>query len=90
MLSHHSEPQQRSVNIICPKCGTVGVVLWEGLGEASGNAWDTRTDDIDVAAQEARTYGDERYGEWWGSPDGIRRDLAFLRTNKNGLRASLE
>jgi len=57
----------------------LGVVLWEGIGEASGNAWGTRTDDIDVAAQEAETYGDPRYGEWWASPDGIRRDRDRVR-----------
>ena len=65
----------------------LGVVLWEGLGEASGNAWDTRTDDIDVAAQEAKTYGDARYGEWWGSPDGIRRDRDRVRRSLAVIRA---
>jgi hypothetical protein len=57
----------------------LGVVLWEGIGEASGNAWGTRTDDIDVAAQEVEMYGDPRYGEWWASPDGIRRDRDRVR-----------
>jgi hypothetical protein len=57
----------------------LGVVLWEGIGEASGNAWGTRTDDIDVAAQEAEMYGDPRYGEWWASPDGIKRDRDRVR-----------
>jgi hypothetical protein len=57
----------------------LGVVLWEGIGEASGNAWGTRTDDIDVAAQEAEMYGDARYAEWWASPDGIRRDRDRVR-----------
>jgi hypothetical protein len=57
----------------------LGVVLWEGLGEASGNAWGTKTDDIDVAAQEARMYGDPRYADWWASPDGIRRDRDRVR-----------
>jgi hypothetical protein len=57
----------------------LGVVLWEGIGEASGNAWGTRTDDIDVAAQEAQMYGDPRYGDWWASPDGIRRDRDRVR-----------
>ena len=57
----------------------LGVVLWEGIGEASGNAWGTRTDDVDVAAQEAEMYGDPRYAEWWASPDGIRRDRARVR-----------
>jgi hypothetical protein len=57
----------------------LGVVLWEGIGEASGNAWGTRTDDIDVAGQEAEMYGDPRYAEWWASPDGIRRDRDRVR-----------
>jgi 4-amino-4-deoxy-L-arabinose transferase-like glycosyltransferase len=59
---------------LVPVSINLGVVLWEGIGEASGNAWGTQTDDIDVAAQEAERYGDPRYGEWWASPDGIRRD----------------
>jgi hypothetical protein len=62
-----------------PVSTNLGVVLWEGIGEASGNAWGTRTDDIDVAAQEAEMYGDPRYGEWWASPDGIRRDRDRVR-----------
>ncbi len=62
-----------------PVSTNLGVVLWEGIGEASGNAWGTRTDDIDVAAQEAERYGDPRYGEWWASPDGIRRDRDRVR-----------
>jgi hypothetical protein len=57
----------------------LGIVLWEGIGEASGNAWGTRTDDIDVAAQEAEMYGDPRYGQWWASPDGILRDRDRVR-----------
>jgi hypothetical protein len=57
----------------------LGVVLWEGIGEASGNAWGTRTDDVDVAAQEAEMYGDPRYADWWASPDGIRRDRDRVR-----------
>src|SRR4029077_644906 len=65
----------------------LGVVLWEGLGEASGNAWGTRTDDIDVAAQEAQLYGDARYGEWWGSPGGVRRDPGRVRRSLAVIRA---
>ena len=29
MLSQQLEAQNRGVNVICPKCGAVGVVLWE-------------------------------------------------------------
>lgn len=29
MSSHRSEAQNRGVNVICPKCGAVGVVVWE-------------------------------------------------------------
>jgi 4-amino-4-deoxy-L-arabinose transferase-like glycosyltransferase len=64
---------------LVPVSINLGIVLWEGIGEASGNAWGTRTDDIDVAAQEAEMYGDPRYGEWWASPDGIRRDRDRVR-----------
>jgi len=65
----------------------LGVVLWEGLGEASGNAWGTRTDDVDVAAQEAQTYGDPRYADWWASPDGIRRDRDRVRRSLRVIAA---
>ena len=64
---------------LVPVSINLGVVLWEGIGEASGNAWGTQTDDIDVAAQEAEMYGDPRYAEWWASPDGIRRDRDRVR-----------
>jgi hypothetical protein len=64
---------------LVPVSINLGIVLWEGIGEASGNAWGTVTDDIDVAAQEARMYGDPRYGDWWASPDGIRRDRDRVR-----------
>jgi len=29
MASQQSEAQNRTTNIICPKCGAVGVVIWE-------------------------------------------------------------
>ncbi len=64
---------------VVPVSINFGIVLWEGIGESSGNAWGTQTDDIDVAADEARLYGEPRYGDWWASPDGIRRDRARVR-----------
>lgn len=64
---------------LVPVSTNLGVVLWEGLGEASGNAWGTRTDDTEVAVQEAQAYGDPRYADWWASPDGIRRDRDRVR-----------
>jgi hypothetical protein len=52
----------------------VGIVMWEGIGEASGNRFGAVTDDVQVAQQEAELYGDPRYAESWVMPDGIKRD----------------
>jgi hypothetical protein len=56
-----------------------GIVLWEGLADASGSRWGTRPTDVEVAAREAIEYGEPRYADWWASPDGIRRDRDRVR-----------
>jgi len=52
----------------------LGVVLWEGIGESSGDRFGAVSTDDEVAQQDAILYGDERYAGSWASPDGIRRD----------------
>ena len=57
----------------------VGIVMWEGIGEASGDRFGAVTNDVLVAQQEAELYGDPRYAESWVMPDGIKRDRDRLR-----------
>jgi hypothetical protein len=57
----------------------VGIVMWEGIGEASGDRFGAVTDDVLVAQQEAELYGDPRYAESWVRPDGIKRDRDRLK-----------
>jgi Dolichyl-phosphate-mannose-protein mannosyltransferase len=52
----------------------IGIVMWEGIGEASGDRFGAVTNDVLVAQQEAQLYGDPRYAESWVMPDGIKRD----------------
>lgn len=59
-----------------PLTSNLGIVLWEGIGDASGDRFGAPPGgyDQDVAAQEAILYNDPRYAEYWASPDGIKRD----------------
>ena len=57
-----------------PVSANLGMVLWEGIGDASGDRFGAVTTDQAVAEQEAIFYGDLRYGSSWASPDGIKRD----------------
>ncbi|MFY9607222.1 MAG: glycosyltransferase family 39 protein [Blastocatellia bacterium] len=52
----------------------VGIVLWEGIADASGDRFGAVAQDEEVAAQEAVLYGDSRYAGSWSTPDGIQRD----------------
>jgi hypothetical protein len=52
----------------------VGIVLWEGIAEASGDRFGAVAKDDEVAQQEAVLYNNPRYGGTWSSPDGIERD----------------
>ena len=56
----------------------VGLNLWEGLGDASGGRFGA-TSDHEVILQEVALYDDQRYGESWASPDGIKRDRDRVR-----------
>ena len=57
-----------------PVSANLGMVLWEGIGDASGDRFGAVTTDQAVAEQEAVWYGEPRYGASWASPDGIKRD----------------
>lgn len=57
-----------------PVTNHLGVVLLEGIGEASGTRFGAVATDDEVAEQEAVLYGDQRYGGSWAAPDGIKRD----------------
>ncbi len=57
-----------------PVSANFGIVLWEGIGDESGDRFGAVTTDQAVAEQEAEWYGDPRYGVSWVSPDGIKRD----------------
>jgi hypothetical protein len=52
----------------------IGLNLWEGIGDASGDRFGAVREDTQVATQEAELYDDPRYAGSWTTPDGIRRD----------------
>ncbi|MEK6409417.1 MAG: glycosyltransferase family 39 protein [Acidobacteriota bacterium] len=52
----------------------LGILLWEGIGDASGDRFGAVKQDTEVATQEAELYGDPRYAGSWTTPDGIKRD----------------
>ena len=52
----------------------IGLNLWEGIADASGDRFGAVKQDTEVAAQEAELYGDPRYAGSWTKPDGIKRD----------------
>ena len=59
----------------------VGIVLWEGIADASGDRFGAVAKDDEVARQEAVLYNNPRYAGTWSSPDGIQRD--HDRVNKS-------
>jgi hypothetical protein len=59
----------------------IGIVLWEGIADASGDRFGAVAKDDEVARQEAVLYNDPRYAGTWSSPDGIQRDRD--RVNKS-------
>ncbi len=52
----------------------VGLNLWEGIADYSGDRFGAVATDQGVAEQEALLYGNPAYAEMWSSPDGVRRD----------------
>lgn len=57
----------------------MGIVLWEGIAEASNYGFGTVAKDEEVAAQDAIIYNNPRYGGTWSSPDGVMRDRERVR-----------
>lgn len=51
-----------------------GILLWEGIADASGDRFGAVKTDTEVADQEAVLYNDPRYAGSWATPDGIKRD----------------
>ena len=52
----------------------VGIVMWEGIADYSGDRFGAVATDTAVALQEAELYNEPRYSGSWATPDGIRRD----------------
>jgi hypothetical protein len=59
---------------LVPISENMGIVLWEGIGDAGGAEFGAPTTDGDVALQESVFYGDATYAHSWATPDGITRD----------------
>ena len=57
----------------------LGILLWEGIGDASGDRFGAVKLDTEVALQEAESYGDPRYAGSWNTPDGVKRDRDRIR-----------
>ena len=57
----------------------LGIVLWEGIADASGDRFGAVALDVDVARQDALIYNNPRYGGSWSTPDGIARDRDRIR-----------
>ncbi len=51
-----------------------GIVLWEGIADASGDRFGAVAYDDEVARQEAIIYNNPHYAGMWSMPDGIMRD----------------
>jgi hypothetical protein len=65
----------------------VGLNLWEGIAEASGNGFGAVAKDDGVAEQEAAIYDNPRYAGSSYSPDGIERDQDRTRKSFAIIRA---
>lgn len=52
----------------------LGIVLWEGIADASGDRFGAVQQDEQVAEQEAALYNNPQYAWSWSYPDGIERD----------------
>jgi hypothetical protein len=72
---------------LVPVSINMGIVLWEGIADAGGEAFGAKGRDYEVAWQEAQEFQEARYAEWWASPDGILRDRARIRKSLKVIRA---
>ena len=57
----------------------LGILLWEGIADASGDRFGAVKEDSAVATQDAEIYDDPRYAGSWATPDGIKRDRDRIR-----------
>ena len=64
---------------LVPISENMGIVLWEGIGDAGGAGSGAPNSDHLVADQEAVMYGNPSYALSWASPDGISRDRDRIR-----------
>src|ERR1044072_783169 len=65
-----------------PVSANLGIVLWEGIGDASGDRFGAVITDQAVAEQEAILYGNPGYGAYWASPDGVKRDRQRINRSR--------
>jgi hypothetical protein len=63
----------------------IGIVLWQGLGDASGGRFGATTDD-EVIRHEVALYDNDSYGQSWASPDGIKRDRDRVQRSLEVIR----
>ena len=63
----------------------IGIVLWQGLGDASGGRFGATTDD-EVIRHEVALYDNDSYGQSWASPDGIKRDRDRVKRSLEVIR----
>ena len=64
----------------------MGLVLWVGIADASGDRFGATPDDNEVASQEAVIYGKPEYARDWSSPDGIERDRDRIKKSLRIIR----
>ena len=64
----------------------VGIVMWEGIADYSGDRFGAVATDDAVAQQEAELYNEPRYAESWTTPDGITRDHDRVRRSLAVIR----
>ncbi|MEK6299407.1 MAG: glycosyltransferase family 39 protein [Acidobacteriota bacterium] len=64
----------------------LGIVLWEGIADASGDRFGAVARDEEVAEQDAVLYGDARYAGSWSTPDGIQRDRDRIKRSLAVIR----
>jgi hypothetical protein len=72
---------------LVPVSANGGIVFWEGIADAGGRVFGARSLDLEVAAEEAKHFGDPRYAWSWATPDGIRRDRERIRRSLEVIRA---
>ena len=65
-----------------------GLVFWQGVTDAGGEAAGAQRRDKLVMEDEAVRYGNPRYREWWAEPDGVWRDRDRFRRAREVIAAN--